>query len=285
MADIHELISTLENEAIDLLISDRELTLEEARKVKSIHQAIPLLTEAAGVMSVADTFDNFVTYKIVSDVQGKLKAGTRTACNFWNRFIAPRNPVVVRIGTFTEYSTTIAQAWTPTMNEGVVYGRVEFNTEFLSTFSPIDIAGTIVHEIGHTLGIGFERWEPLFDWSTGKFTPDAIGDLNELRRMEVELDYGDGTAFSHWDEAKFDAELMTGIKSNGEYVLPVTIDVMALLGHRIKRRLEERTNLASILELVSQIQFSRQRQAKALDLDYFKETEIFERIPHHKPDQ
>lgn len=40
-----------------------------------------------------------ITYKIVSDVDGRLKAATRAACNFWNRFLQPRASVVVRIGT------------------------------------------------------------------------------------------------------------------------------------------------------------------------------------------
>ena len=31
-----------------------------------------------------------ITYKIVSDVDGRLKAATRAACNFWNRFLQPR---------------------------------------------------------------------------------------------------------------------------------------------------------------------------------------------------
>ena len=68
-----------------------------------------------------------ITYKIVSDVDGRLKSAARAGCGFWNRFLQPRASVVVRIGTFRSVSAVIARAYQPYTRAGVVYGVVEFN--------------------------------------------------------------------------------------------------------------------------------------------------------------
>lgn len=281
MTTIADLIVTLEAKSQGLLGNERALTPDESQELRAIHQAMPHLTKAAEFFQSGQVSSNLITYKIVSDVGGKLKAGTRTACNFWNNFLAPQHSIVVRVGTFDGGPGVIAQAWYPQFHNGVWYGDVEFNLQYLAKFSSLDIAGTIVHEIAHTLGMGFDKWMPLFSQSTGKFYKHAVNDLASLGRMEVELDGLPGTVLSHWDEDKFGAEIMTGYKDQGaEHVLPVTIDVMELLGHRIIRRLGEKTDLNSLLLRASSMQFSRQREAKALDLDYFNRTELFETIPH-----
>ena len=50
---------------------------------------------------------------------------------------------------------------------------------------------TIIHELGHTLGIGWEDWRKLFDDSTGKFKNAAVRKLAELEDMEVEREFDD----------------------------------------------------------------------------------------------
>jgi hypothetical protein len=60
--------------------------------------------------------------------------------------------------------------------------------------------------------------------------------------MLVERRGGDGTELGRWDEKKHERELMTGFDESAEHVLPVTIDVMPLLGHKVKKRLTK--NLA-----------------------------------------
>jgi len=92
-----------------------------------------------------------ITYHIVADRQGKLRAAAKLACDFWNRFIQPKSSVVIRLGIFTQFGNTIARAYEPYRRDGVVYGVVEFNTVYLSQFSETEIVGTIIHEIGHTL--------------------------------------------------------------------------------------------------------------------------------------
>jgi hypothetical protein len=37
-----------------------------------------------------DILSRLITYKTVSDIDGRLKASARTACNFWNRFLQAR---------------------------------------------------------------------------------------------------------------------------------------------------------------------------------------------------
>ena len=226
---------------------------------------------------------NLITYKITADMGDKLKTGARTACSFWNRFVQPKYSIVIRLGTFTQSSNTIARAYEPYTKEGVRYGRVEFNTKYLAQFTENEIAGTIIHEIGHTLGIGWDEWDELFDRNTGKFKPAAVGRLDELEQMEVELDGGPGTAFAHWDEHRFDRELMTGYQDHGEYVLPVTIDLMEVLGHAVSERLETKTYLGELLDDAASVVFSRQDEVRRLDLEHFEETELFENIPHARP--
>lgn len=219
-----------------------------------------------------------ITYKIVSDLDGKLKAAARTACNFWNRFVQPRQNIVIRLGVFTSSGNVIARAYRPYNYKRITYGVVEFNTRYLGHYTGAEIAGTIVHEIGHTLGYGWDQWMALFDHDSGQFTAEAIARLPTLRTMRVETDYGPGTTLAHWDEEIFGAELMTGFKDRGEHVLPVTIDVAGLLGHKVVERLTRRTSLSRLLRDLSAVQFTRKRYAKSLDLDHFEKTPLLEEV-------
>jgi len=282
METLKQLMEQLNQEASQIQIQGRALTADEMARVQAINQSLPLLAQALHILSVEIETD-LVTYKIVSDVDGKLKQCARTACNFWNRFIIPQSSIVVRLGVFTSGGYTIARAYEPYESEGVVYGVVEFNTKYLSQYTDSEIAGTIIHEIGHTLGLGWKGWMDLFDKDTGEFTDDAISKLDALRDMRVETDHGPGTRYAHWDEKIFDKELMTGFKDENEDVLPVTIRVMSLLGHRVIEELPEKTDLKTLMDALAQVVFVRQAEAKAIDLDYFEPTEIWEHIPHDQP--
>ncbi len=280
---IDGLIEALKSEAARIQIQGRALTDEEMTYLRTIQHTISWLLQARDLSippkePVKPT--NFITYKITADMDDRLKIGARTACNFWNRFVLPKYSIVIRLGTFTQNSNTIACAYEPYMKEEVRYGRVKFNTKYLGQFTPDEIAGTVIHEIGHSLGIGWEEWNELFDRETGKFKPDAVGRLDKLEQMEVELDGGSGTAFAHWDEDKFDKELMTGYQNRGEHVLPVTIDLMKVLGHTVSERLDSKTDIGELLQDAVRVVFSRQDEARSLDLEHFEETELFETIPH-----
>jgi hypothetical protein len=219
-----------------------------------------------------------VTYHLTSDFNGKLQRTAKIACGFWNRFLEPNTNVVIRLGKFTSFGSTIARAFEPYSRDGVTYGRVEFNTNFLKRYKDQDIAGTIIHEIGHTLGIGWEKWKTLFSPSSGKFYKKYINMIPELQDMIVETDYGPGTTLSHWDEETFDKELMSGFKDENEYVLPVTIRVMSLLGHQVIEDLTKKTPLIDIINELTGLVFTRQQEASSFNRDVLIETDICDEI-------
>ena len=280
---IDELIDALKVEAARIQNVGRALSDQEMVRLRTIQHTISWLLQArdlTGPPREPVQPANLITYKIATDMGDKLKIGARTACNFWNRFVQPKYSIVIRLGTFTQSGNIIARAYQPYEKEGVRYGRVEFNTKYLAQFMENEIAGTIIHEIGHSLGIGWNEWKGLFDQMTGKFTAEAVARLNSLAQMEVELDGGPGTALAHWDETMFDKELMTGYQDHGEYILPVTIDLMGILGHLVQERLDVRADLSDLLLDAASMVFSRQDEVRRLDLEHFEATELFENIPH-----
>ncbi|MEO1649154.1 MAG: DNA/RNA non-specific endonuclease, partial [Pseudomonadota bacterium] len=237
------LIEQLEAEAAMLGAMGHELTEREARRQDMVQHTLSWMLAARDIASITDKPEepekkkpvNIITYHIEEDVDGLLREAARTACNFWNRFLVPDMSIVIRLGIFTDARNIIAGAWTPYEKDGVRYGPVKFNTKYLSTFTSEQIAGTMVHELGHTLGFGMDDWQKLLVKEdrqfTGKFKNSAINKYPKLAVMEAELDGGPGTAHAHWDEDLFDRELMTGIKDDGEFVMPITIDVMAEFKH------------------------------------------------------
>jgi DNA/RNA endonuclease G (NUC1) len=283
---IEGLIAALEAEAARIQIQGRALTDEELARLRTIQHTVSWLIRARDITNPTTeppAPPKLITYKIASDMGDKLKHGSRTACNFWNRFVEPKHSIVIRLGIFTKNSYTIARAYKPYWKNGTRYGRVEFNTKYLADFTDEKIAGTIVHEIGHSLGIGWDEWHNLYERETGLFTRQAVRKLAALRQMEVERDGGSGTAFSHWDELRFDKELMTGYQDEVEHVLPVTIDLMKVLGHSVSERLAAKAPLADLLQEAASVVFFRQDEVHQLDLEHLEETDLLEEIPHEPP--
>jgi hypothetical protein len=105
-----------------------------------------------------------------------------------------------------------------------------------------------------------------------------VARLAALADCRVETDYGPGTTLAHWDEELYDRELMTGIKDNVLFVMPMTIDVMELLGHKVAERLQERTELTALLAELRNMQFSLYEVADQIDKNHYVETEIWEEV-------
>jgi hypothetical protein len=220
-----------------------------------------------------------ITYKIVKDNSGVLKTAAKTACNFWNHYIAPTHHVVIRVGLCTDENLTIARSFKPYSSNGTSYGRIDFNVTYLDQYSPAELAGTVAHEIGHALGFGLEKWMSMFDHETGKFREKFTKKLPELEPMRVETRYGEGTQFAHWDEAEFGKELMTGFKDKAEFVMPVTVDVMELFGHERLSKLAKQTSADELMQKAATATFTRHQLAKQLDREHFQETEMWEKLP------
>ena len=170
---IQDLIENLQAESNSIHEGETPLSQMSLDRLKTIQHSISYLLKAQQFSSCeVDTKElpkkelskplaNIITYKIVEDFDDKLKMGARIACNFWNRFVEPSFSVVIRLDLFSRNDGTIALAHEPHDKDGVRYGRVQFNTKFLSSFSEKQIAGTIIHELGHSLGIRMERVENL----------------------------------------------------------------------------------------------------------------------------
>ena len=119
--------------------------------------------------------------------------------------------------------------------------------------------------------------------NNGIFKESATNQLIELKDMRVETDGGSGTKYSHWDEDRHNEELMTGYKDTVEHILPITIKIMSLFGHRVVGSIPQKTNLDDFFDALRYMSFSRQEEVNTLNLDYYEETEILENIPHDQP--
>ena len=292
---IVDLINELLDEAAQIQKQGRALTEAELQRLEEIQDIIAWLLRALELLGERDEepieepeSPRLVTYFIeeLAEHQGRLTRGARTACNFWNTYLTPKRATVIRLGTFNAPgSNTIARAWPPTVDEDTdtAHGRVQFNLEYLSQFTDGQIAVTTIHEIGHTLGIGFGEWDELFNPLTGLFYDDAKARLDLLDVMEVERDGGPGTRLSHWDEDRFGSELMTGYQELDTlgHVLPVTIQIMKLLDHDlIEPVFTDPLPLRDVSETYAGLVFSRQDRAERISRDYVDDEIAPYDIPH-----
>ncbi|WP_419947913.1 Ig-like domain-containing protein [Candidatus Palauibacter sp.] len=131
-----------------------------------------------------------------------------------------------------------------------LYGRMEFDTADLARLERSgNLEETILHEMGHVLGIGtlWHRLGLLRDPASETFAPDthftgplAIAAFDEAggtgyrgAKVPVENMGGPGTQNGHWRETVFVAELMTGYLSSGvaEPLSAITIQSLADIGY------------------------------------------------------
>ena len=222
-----------------------------------------------------------ITYYIVEDREDKLSTAAAAACGFWNAFLTPNQSVIIRLDTFEEHGTALALAYRPYNKDGTKYGHVSFNERTLHEYSTRQLTEIMIHELAHSLGIGFKLWHKLFDIDTGRFYPEVIKKLPALGDMSVELEGGPGTRFFHWDAEQFKGELMSGYYGGAYFVLPTTIEVMKLFGHQLKKRLNYKVQLEALLKfLAEQGSDDGRSTAKELGIDtsWYEATPLFEEI-------
>ena len=127
-------------------------------------------------------------------------------------------------------------------------GFMEFDSADLNAlFVDQQLEATILHEMGHVLGIG-TLWtgrggSPVLVTGVGGPNPQYLGEhanreskrlLNNTNNVVIETDGGPGTAYSHWDDATYGNELMTGYLSPGENPLSrLTAGGLEDLGYEI----------------------------------------------------
>ena len=184
--------------------------------------------------------------------EGELPANS--ACAFETpAFVGTIDDLLIfaRIGPIDGAGNILGQAG-PAFNrftedgELTIIGCMEFDE---ADVGALELNGTfnevILHEMGHVLGIG-TFWEPITDFNSRNLldtpcrsVPGAISGFNGTNVVTefgvlggsgnaapVEDEFGGGTRCSHWDEAFFDNELMTGFLGG---VTSATVNPLSIL--------------------------------------------------------
>ena len=123
------------------------------------------------------------------------------------------------------------------------YGVMKFDSADMANLeSSGQLANTIVHEMGHVLGIGtFWSSKSLLagtasTTSRGYIGKAGVGSWNELGgngNVPVENTGGGGTADAHWRETTFRTELMTGYLNSTNQLSVLSAASLADLGYGI----------------------------------------------------
>lgn len=205
----------------------------------------------------------------------KIKTAAKIACNFWNAHIVPNKNIVLQIDVFYGEGA-LAYTYKPFEKADTRYVKIEYNANKIWFTS--NVAIVFMHEIAHGLGFGWETLDRLYDKTTGKVHQEFVDQILELSEMEIELDYGPATQYAHWDEQKFNNELMTGIMAMaGTYILPVTVKTMRLFGHRTRFEPTKKLQITDrVIKRLEEIPFDRQKDVKLLDTLYFEKTKQVE---------
>lgn len=183
-----------------------------------------------------------------------------TVITGFNVYDHPRLNIDMRVTSIDGVSGTLGRAaWT----EGKYYpgpgktyampinGYFEIDSADLSTLSNGNgFLYTIVHEIGHILGMEQQIWTLNYALETNRFRYNGTGGLYGFRRqfnmsavhIPIEQDGGNGTAGSHWDEItnlkdmqnrSFTTEIMTGYLTNENYLTSVTAQSLTDIGYQV----------------------------------------------------
>jgi hypothetical protein len=95
----------------------------------------------------------------------------------------------------------------------------------------------VFHEMGHSLGFG-SIWDRLGLVDSSSHFTGSLAEAASLHDfgttvIDVEQDGGAGTAGSHWDEVKYDNEIMTGYINDSNYMSHMTAASYGDLGYQL----------------------------------------------------
>ena len=113
-------------------------------------------------------------------------------------------------------------------------GSMEFDSADASAYQAVGLFDDIVlHEMLHTIGFG-TIWNALGLISGSGFNGELANAVYPgFALIPLETEGGSGTAYSHWDDAKFANELMTGYIDNDNYLSYMTIASLGDLGYTV----------------------------------------------------
>ncbi|WP_051963466.1 leishmanolysin-related zinc metalloendopeptidase [Deinococcus misasensis] len=145
-----------------------------------------------------------------------------------------------------------------------ITGIMQFD---VADLAQMEASGTlenvILHEMGHVLGIGtLYKWDELLSHNGGldclQATSVVFGGAQAMQQhaalggsgpVPVEDQYGAGTQCGHWQEARFDHELMTGFVENGPMPLStLTVGALQDLGYQVNLNAADAYTLPSLIK-------------------------------------
>lgn len=197
------------------------------------------------------------------------KAAFTNAATRWSQVIAAGLPDVAGVTLSTGQKVTvddvtIVASGTPIDGPGQIlgqagprqvrpgttlplWGEMEFDSADLDSMEANGtLAGVIMHEMGHVLGIGtlWDRYLTVNATTCTSATKVQYSGANGLGQYKalngqaagvpVEDQYGEGTKCGHWKESVFQNELMTGFANKGSMPLSrITLGALADLGYSV----------------------------------------------------
>lgn len=132
-----------------------------------------------------------------------------------------------------------------------VRGMVELDIHVAQTIPQETFEALVMHEVLHTLGFASGTWNRLglvddyngdlrFNgaeataYYNSEFPSIAANDPLSHLGVPIETDGNPGTAGSHWDDATFGAEVMTGwVNYSGNYVSTMTLAAFSDMGYDV----------------------------------------------------
>ena len=178
------------------------------------------------VADIPDVFVNRPEYNLNQTIDDLLIDATIEPIDGPGQILGEAGPVLVRSGSLIP-----------------AYGEMRFDVaDVAGMFASGIWTSVILHEMGHILGIG-TLWDSLH---LKNGSGDYIGarGLAEYRTLSgnagatsvpIEHDFGSGTAGAHWDEDRFNTELMTGFaESSGAMPISrMTIGSLQDMGYAV----------------------------------------------------